>query len=168
MLKAVGMDDPGPLKEEAREIWRAAQSERLNLRQCMERVKGQALERRKIQRPEKIEEEAPEERNVYTGGALKNPISQRLAIAGFGAWWPGRGQDDTHILEDNKGVVHIEEQSGGLATWAPMRGAWASSTRSELAGLVVAMGTNIAIHVGIDNAAVVNKATRLIEKGEGL
>ena len=51
-----------------------------------------------------------------------------------------------------------------MATWAPMRGAWASSTRSELAGLVVAMGTNIAIHVGIDNAAVVNKSTKLIEK----
>ena len=92
------MEDPGPIKEEARTIWRGAQSEELNLRQCMERTKGQVMERQKIQRPERIEEEAPEDKNVYTDGALKNPISQRLAVAGFGAWWPGRGRHDTHIL----------------------------------------------------------------------
>ena len=33
MMKAVGMEDPGPMKADARGIWRAAQSEELNLRQ---------------------------------------------------------------------------------------------------------------------------------------
>ena len=33
---------------------------------------------------------------------------------------------------------------------------------NELAGLIIAMGTKIPIHVGIDNAAVVSKAYQLI------
>ena len=77
------MEDPGHMKTEARGIWRAAQSEELNLRQCMERFKGQALERQKIQRPEKIKEKAPDEKNVYTDGALKKPNIPKIGGRGF-------------------------------------------------------------------------------------
>ena len=37
-----------------------------------------------------------------------------------------------------------------------------------MAGLVVAMGTHIAVHVGIDNAAVVLKSNRLLEKAKSM
>ena len=45
-----------------------------------------------------------------------------------------------------------KEDEEGMNTWSPMTGAWNSSTRSELAGLIMAMGTNILIHAGIDDA----------------
>ena len=48
-------------------------------------------ERIKLDRPDRIGEQPPEKKNVYTDGSLKNPASQRLAVAGLGAWWPGRG-----------------------------------------------------------------------------
>ena len=61
-------------------------------------------------------------------------------------------------------MVHQEEKSGGLSMWATMKGAWNRYTRSELAGLTVAVATNVEVHAGIDNAAAVSKTSTLIEK----
>ena len=115
--------------------------------------------------PEKIHEDPPTAKNVYTDGALKNPVTQLYALAGHGAWWPGKVNDD-HIIPGNRTLVHTEVKEGGVATWAPFKVVWHSSTRAELAGLIIAMGTNVPIHVGIDNAAVVMKANHLIAKAK--
>ena len=48
--------------------------------------------------------------------------------------------------------------------WALLVDQWHSSTRAELAGLVMAMQATVPIHVGIDNKAVVDKANMLITK----
>ena len=51
-----------------------------------------------------------------------------------------------------------------MAMWGPLKGMWQSSTRAELAALVIAMHIEVPLHIGIDNKAVVDKATALIEK----
>ena len=52
--------------------------------------------------------------------------------------------------------------------WGPLKGLWHSSTRAELAGLVMAAHTNRPLHIGIDNKAVVDKANLLKSKAEKL
>ena len=47
--------------------------------------------------------------------------------------------------------------------WAPLRGNWQSSTRAELAALVLAMHINMPLHMGIDNKTVVDKVRKLID-----
>lgn len=56
-----------------------------------------------------------------------------------------------------------QEWNGCRAMWAPIYGVWHSSTRAELAVLVMATHTKSPIHIGIDNKAVVEKAMRIIE-----
>ena len=46
--------------------------------------------------------------------------------------------------------------------WAPLKRCCESSTRAELAALVLAMHMDVPMHIGIDNKPVVDKATELI------
>ena len=49
--------------------------------------------------------------------------------------------------------------------WAHLRGSWHSSTRAELAALLLAIHIQEPLHIGIDNKAVVDKATKMILGG---
>ena len=54
-----------------------------------------------------------------------------------------------------------QKWENGTAMWAPMEGQWFSSARAELMGLITAMLLPVPIHVGIDNANVVNNFGKL-------
>ena len=64
--------------------------------------------------------------------------------------------------------LHYEQWEQGVAMFAPMPGPWHSSNSRELAGLIMAAQASLPIHVGIDNKAVVDKATQLIEIARGM
>ena len=66
-------------------------------------------------------------------------------------------------MADIARFTHQEDWAGGTAMWAPLNGTWHSSTRAELAALVMAMQIKAPIHIGIDNKTVVDKANKLIE-----
>ena len=60
--------------------------------------------------------------------------------------------------------TEAEQWKGGVAMWAPLTGTWQSSTRAELAAMVLAMHMNTPILVGIDNRTVVDKGNFLIKE----
>ena len=60
--------------------------------------------------------------------------------------------------------MQVEQWTHGIAYWAPIVGPWQSSTRAELAGMTLAMNLLVPLSLGIDNKAVVDKGTLLIEK----
>jgi hypothetical protein len=106
--------------------------------------------------PEEVEGEVPEEPNLYTDGGVKNPTNQHFAIAGFGLWWPKQKE----VAPNPYLQAKVEEH--GTAMWAGLRGNSVSSTRTELAAIVVACMWPIALHIGTDSLAVVRKAGYLI------
>ena len=96
----------------------------------------------KIQK--KVEAEAPAQINVYSDGAVKNDTNQDIALGGYGIWWPGLKMNEKEYVEGMariKDLVVTEEWQGGMAMWGPLKGIWHSSTRAELAGLVIAAFT---------------------------
>ena len=44
--------------------------------------------------PEKTEEAAPEDPNVFTDGSVHNPTSLHWQVGGMGIWWPKRKVED--------------------------------------------------------------------------
>ena len=76
------------------------------------------------------------------------------------------------IIGGRRDYTRWETWQGGLAMFAPLMGCWHTSTRAELAALVMAMNAQTAIHIGIDNKTAVDKANKLIgilveiERGE--
>jgi hypothetical protein len=58
--------------------------------------------------------------------------------------------------------VHAKIEQDGTAMWAGLQGNSVSSTRTELAAIVVASLWNMVLHIGTDSLAVVRKATFLI------
>ena len=179
MQKMLGQLDPGPQQPDQRQHWHAAQANGLNIRQYMDQAKQAQQEMHMPPKPSRVEQEPPENINVYSDGAVKIPSCQQLAIGGFGIWWPNQGQHEEHQQqqqqpqqqpqqeEQQTQLMYSETWNGGKAEWAPMKSMWQSSTRAELAALVIATSRNLAIHIGIDNAAVVNKARILIELARG-
>ena len=88
------------------------------------------------------------------------PKEKNFAVGGYGIWWPGTDADtakEQGRLERLRNYVIEEKWNDGLAMWGPLKGMWQSSTRAELAALVIAMHIEVQLHVGIDNRAVVEK-----------
>ena len=97
---------------------------------------------------------------TYTDGGVKDPKNKWLATAGFGIWSPGV----TDLEEGSGGEVELTHKSndaGGLRQWASLPGQRCSSTRVEIAGGVVSLLRNKAIHIGTDSAAMLHKARKL-------
>ena len=88
--KVLGQLDPGPKQPEQRQHWHAAQANGLNVRQYMEKTKQAQQEMCMPPKPGKVQQQPPEEINVYSDGAVKIPACQQLAIGGFGIWWPAQ------------------------------------------------------------------------------
>ena len=86
----LGCLDPGPKTPDAKQHWRQAQQNKQNIRQYTETAKQARGEMQMPQIPGKVEEQPPQEINVYTDGAVKIPACQQLAIGGFGIWWKDR------------------------------------------------------------------------------
>ena len=67
------------------------------------------------------------------------------------------------MMPNTHQYLHWDQWENGIAMYAPMPGPWHSSTRMELAGLIMAAQAKFPIHVCIDNKAVVDRGTQLLE-----
>ena len=164
LLEKSNTNLPNILKYDAhaKEIWRQAETDEINVRQVMERSKAAEGNMEMPTRPNYCNEEPPEDKNVFSDGAVKFPNKQVLAIGGCGIWCLGYQLEQCGIQDANRELMHEEQWETGAAMWGHMIVPWISSTRAELAALVLAAPSANAIHIGIDNATVVNKASKLI------
>ena len=169
--RILGLDDRGPKDQYAKHLWDNLQEDGQNARQIMARLKAEQGTRQSPEMPGKINQKAPDSINIYTDGAIKCPTNPYSAIGGFGIWIPSAGeqqQEVPHHKEEIRQYVKEEVWNGGTAMWAPLKGAWQSSTRAELAALVLALHIKEAMHFGIDNKAVVDKSNQLIARAKQL
>ena len=106
----------------------------------------------------------PTEPSTYTDGSLKYPGS-RLAIGSFGSWEPQRDYAlATPEEHDFCRVVHLNESTrrNGILMAGTLRGVYSSSTRTELAAILSALSKPGGLHIALDNRAVVNRGSALI------
>ena len=77
----------------------------------------------------------------------------------MGVWWPLRLMErGTSGNEDSYGLQSWGH--GGLGLFGGVPGHACSSTRSELAAVILSMTSSVPIHVGLNNLAVVKRGTQ--------
>ena len=88
--------------------------------------------------PERTDEDAPEDTNVYSDGSLLNPRVQHYAVGGAGIWHPGRtGTADESEIE--RRFATRQSWADGTEMFAAVKGDGLSSTRTELAAAIIAI-----------------------------
>ena len=159
--------------------WRARQADAEmaicahKARQCQTTALGQ------VGLPEWCEENAPQDINCYSDGSWRHSMFQWTGIGAGGVFWPkrklagGMGQVDevgvpveageggrTSVAEQE--LAHITQDRHGVYVTARVGGLGGSSTRTEIAGAILALAAPGAVHIGTDSAAFRNKALRLL------
>lgn len=150
-----------------------------NLRQAFARSKGGTAEPMHTNiKP--CSEKAPRDINVYTDGSLINNKASRFKLGAAGVWWKGRRRGDGPLSPDevNQGLyvqplsegetdigVPTQEEDG-LGIAVALVGFGGSSTRSEIAGGIIAIAADGPVHIGTDSQSFRDKATKLIDMVE--
>ena len=85
-------------------------------------------------------------------------------MGGIGVWWPYRNLEKQPLTNnETEYTKHEKKGKDGLKLWNIFNGLRGSSTRCEIGAALMAMQPLIATHIGIDNKAVVDRGTELIE-----
>eukprot|EP00969_Alexandrium_andersonii_P037353 1636947-Alexandrium_andersonii.AAC.1 len=108
-----------------------------------------------------IEGLAPEAPNVFSDGAVDRPTELRRARMAGGVWVP---ESQVHAQLDSRASDFCFDsvQDGGLVLWIPLFGPTPSSARAEGCALLLAAHLRCPLNVGIDNASVVGRATKIL------
>ena len=105
---------------------------------------------------------APLEPNVYTDGAMACPKNQFWSLMGVGLWWPERTYLTQPLSDlEKKFVGKGEENLEGVSLWGCMSGHQGSSTRAEIAAIVVALMSSVPVHIATDSANAKNGLEKL-------
>ena len=105
---------------------------------------------------------APQDINVYTDGALKNPRHHFWGLGGYGVWWPKRDPEITPLSTAEHEYTIGATLNDGIELWGTLTGHCGSSTRSELAAAIIALVAPGPIHIGTDSQAMMDTMEKLI------
>ena len=106
---------------------------------------------------------APSRPNAWTDGSYRNP-EFKLGVGSYGLWHPDRPTSDLSPEEcDFASIVSPDKHKlhNGLMLAGVLPSVFNSSTRTELAALIAICACPRPIHIGIDNATVVERANQL-------
>ena len=135
-----------------------------NARQAFQALRG-GTPSMDFQDIETVNEDPPDEPNVFNDGSLKVPNNQFWSLGGLGVWWSNRGLQHMPITDNEIAYTHNAKQGEGLAMWASIPGFRYSSTRTEIAAGIVALFANGPVHQASDNMAFVRFANHLLSHG---
>ena len=129
-------------------------SEKMNARQFFQHLRGSATTcDTKHMVTDYIFDLAPAIPNVYTDGAMGCPKNQNWSLMGVGLWWPCRTYATQPLSPlENMFVENDEEKIDGVRFWGCMKGHRGSSTRAEIAAIVIALLSKVPVHIATDSA----------------
>ena len=110
-----------------------------------------------------VNDVAPADINVYTDGSVSNPTFNNWQTGGCAAWYNEARSNFT----GNEQQFTCNTNNTSSNTQATVDDFWYSSTRMEIAGLILACLSPGPIHVGTDNQAVVRKARKILASPHG-
>eukprot|EP00973_Karenia_brevis_P087483 12130603-Karenia_brevis.AAC.1 len=103
--------------------------------------------------PQSCDEEPPAEINVFSDGSWKNTRHQIWGIGGAGVFWPHRRVEDAPLTDAEYSMAFETQRGDGLGLATLLQGYGGSSTRTEIAGGIVALLGPGPIHLGVDSQA---------------
>ena len=112
--------------------------------------------------PTRCQEEAPDDITVYTDGSLINSRCHWWHLGGFGVWWPGRKIEDRPLTEQETTASYHKVTKAGVGLWGALTGHRCSSTRTEIAGGIVAASAQGPQHQGTDSQSYLSKLRKLL------
>ena len=78
-------------------------------------------------------------------------------------FWPGRNETQDPPTEGEAKFLHHEGDSEGMKMWCAFNDLQNSSTRCEIGGTLATMMRPVAVNIGVDNKATVDKGGARIE-----
>ena len=114
------------------------------------------------QLPPKVEGDIPEQPSAFSDGAFTNPTKPHLGLASAAVWWPGRQLATSPLSQLEQDMSVDRQRSDGFELLTFLDGPTSSSSRAELAGLIVALFSSLPVHIAIDSAAVLGTSQRIL------
>ena len=111
---------------------------------------------------QEVKDPAPEEINVYTDGALKNPLHHFWGLGGFGVWWPKRDPATSPLSTAEHQYAATIILNGGIELCGTLTGHCGSSTRSKLAAAIFALVAPGPVHIGTNSQAMMDTMKKLL------
>ena len=111
---------------------------------------------------QEVKDPAPEEINVYTDGALKNPLHHFWGLVGFGVRWPKRDPATSPLSTAEHQYAATITLNGEIELCGTLTGHCGSSTRSELAAAIIALVAPGPVHIGTDSQAMMETMNKLL------
>ena len=102
--------------------------------------------------------------NVYTDGSWQFPLRHYFALGGNGVWWPGRDISRHRVREAELELSYVVQECEGVTLCTNIGGFAGSSTRTEIAAVLIAVCSHGAVHIGSDSEVFVNEANEIISK----
>ena len=114
--------------------------------------------------PEACSENAPSEPNMYTDGSLRRPTLHQYSLGGFGILCRSRNLQLDALHHNEQNLAHIDERSGDVHLYAPLPGSRCSSTRTEVAGILLALFRPGPVHIASDSRSAVVTMQSILQK----
>lgn len=111
--------------------------------------------------PKPCPQTAPDGISIYTDGGVANPEHRWWSLGGFGIW-TSNNLDYVSPVQHSQPNDCVSSDDQGTFTWGPVRILTCSSARAEFAALIVGIAADDPVHIGIDNKAVHDKASYII------
>ena len=129
----------------------------LTARQAFQVLRGQHPPTPNIALPAPCTQPPPPQPNVYSDGSLTSPTEPLYSLGGAGAWHPNRQLHVTGTSEAEANMAIVSQEAAGLKLFTQMNGYGGSSTRLEIAGAIIGMAADGAMHLGTDSSSFLTK-----------
>jgi len=112
--------------------------------------------------PPRCEGTPPVEPNAFSDGSLINTEVPSLGLGGAGIWYPNRNVSLHPPQQNEEDNAVITYKDGGMALHGAIFGPKASSTRTELAGGIMALSFSGPLHLASDSLKFVRWANKIL------
>jgi len=106
----------------------------------------------------------PAKVSSYCDGSVSNPSQKTFALGGSGVWHKGRSEQEEPITEYEMQFLKMCFTADGCEGLHRDAGHDVDSYRTEVLGVLAAMGMHGGVHFGLDNHAAFEDVMRSISK----
>jgi len=106
----------------------------------------------------------PAEVSSYSDGSVSNPTQKSFALGGSGVWHKGRNEQEEPITEYEMHFLKMCFTADGCEGLLRYVRHDVDSYRTEVLGVLAAMGSPSGVHTGLDNHSAFEDVLRIISK----
>ena len=105
---------------------------------------------------------APVEPNKFSDGTVTSPATPEFSLGAAGIWHPGRQLECAPLTANESSATQQYQNTSGLEVFGALFEPATNSTRTEIAGGIMAICSPGPVHLASDNKSFVNTATQML------